>query len=274
MLPGNVPRSCPHCQTRDALTVSIGESGPIVRPITLLSGCLPEHVVYQAVCACCNKTLFPPDMCGGARGPFSVENTHLLVYVLESAGWSVATPKHVHAVFAHELFHFYRDLKAIQHESSDRAIVDLIIKRTRNIHLVGQPGGTPIVDRKLFGLSFQHFEEAEHKATSAHEDFVPKGHVGQCPSHSQKRNYGIERGIAGAKAGDGRVCAPFAVHRVRTIELTLRNAQELGMAIYDANLAIKQMANAGRTREAAHRAAGHVLPFVEPRRGSCKLFLQ
>lgn len=40
------------------------------------------------------------------------------------------------------------------------------------------------------------------------------------------------------------------------------------MAIYDANLAIKQNANAGRTREAAHKAAGHVLPFVEPLKGS------
>lgn len=168
--------------------------------------------MFQALCEYCNKTLFPPEMCGGARGPFSVENTHLLVYVLESAGWSVGTPKHVHFVFAHELFNFYRDMKTIQHELSDRALVDFINMRTHKIHRVGQPGGAPILDKKMVGLAFQQYDEAEYTAASAYEDFSPKGHVGPCPAHSQTRNYSLERGIAGAVAGDGRVCSQFAVN--------------------------------------------------------------
>ena len=90
------------------------------------------------------------------RGPFPPSRTHLLAYVLESAGWAIGTTKRIHYVFEHGLFRFYGDLKTIQHGLSDRAMVDFIHARTFNLHVVGAcDGRAPAVDQHRFAEAYE-----------------------------------------------------------------------------------------------------------------------
>lgn len=114
-------------------------------------------------------------------------------------------------MFQHALLKFFDDFKAIQHELSDRAMVDFLNSRTHCLHAVGErDDGARRVDPKLFAEAKLWFIEHKFKATSPVDDFCACGHSGLCPCCSQKRDIDTLRGTAVAgEESCGRVSALF-----------------------------------------------------------------